>query len=185
MSRWRAFVDVLDEILADPEPITTAQQPAAARQSTRVASTPLYAFTPHLTPNRFWTAPGPYRPTTVAESAAPPRHVETPSSVEHGFRQVMDDTTQETTQTRRDDVETRAKRPLKPVEESALQTLVRLGAALDGSFTARELRSTFRALAQRYHPDRHPHVTDAERSRLGATFAELTSAYGVLTDATH
>jgi hypothetical protein len=79
--------------------------------------------------------------------------------------------------------ERRSRRQLKPVEESALQTLLRLGAALDGNFTARELRSTFRTLAQRYHPDRHPHVSDAERTRLGSTFAELTSAYGVLNDA--
>ncbi len=176
MSRWRAFVDVLDEILSDPEPITASQVANPYRSTAHVTTNPFYGYTPHLAPNRFWTAPGPHRSTSVANSHHDSR---TPSPHAHGFRPAGQRATEEQPAAR----EPRTRRPLKPVEESALQTLVRLGASLDRSFTARELRSTFRALAQRYHPDRHPTVSDAERMRLGATFAELTHAYGVLHDA--
>jgi len=156
MSRWRAFVEVLDEVLTDPAGATSTTAQPGTNPSARIASTPIYAYTPYQTPNRFWTAPGPYESAAAAEFA---RH-SAPAAKPRA--------------------EARAKRRLKPVEESALQTFLRLGGAIDGNFTSKELRSTFRALAQRYHPDRHPHVTDAERSRLGSTFAELTSAYDVL-----
>ncbi|MEP7310829.1 MAG: DnaJ domain-containing protein [Acidobacteriota bacterium] len=54
-----------------------------------------------------------------------------------------------------------------------MDSLVALGAHLDASFTARQLRSAFRTLARRYHPDRHPSTSDAERARLARVFAEL------------
>jgi hypothetical protein len=80
---------------------------------------------------------------------------------------------------------TRAVRSLSPGERSALETFVRLGASLDTAFTARELRSAFRTLAQQYHPDRHPHAAPAETLRLGSAFADLAAAYGVLHEVAH
>ena len=79
----------------------------------------------------------------------------------------------------------RQARSLSPAERTALETFVRLGASLDTAFTARELRSAFRALAQQYLPDRHPHAAPADTLRFGATFADLAAAYGVLHDVAH
>ena len=163
MSRWRAFVDVLDEILGDGESAPSMAE--AAHRSPRIASSPLYAYSPNQAPNRFWSAPAP-RPTQlraafdglkrfVHQAPAPPAQHRVPSAPRPG-------------------------RTLKPAEESALRTLIGLGATMDQGFTAKELRSTFRTLAQRYHPDRHPYATDAERKRLAAAFAELTGAYTTL-----
>ncbi len=195
MSRWRAFVDVLDEMLVDRATVTQASSPGAARHATQTTTTPLFTFAAHSR-NRFWNAPGPYQPAAVSATAGAtastterPRAAVPPpaSTLANGataataadFRAAKTPVTPSTAT----EAELRSARNLKPVEETALQTLVRLGAALDRSFTTRELRSTFRSLAQRYHPDRHPHASDLERVRLGATFAELTSAYGVLNDA--
>jgi len=169
MARWRTFVDVLDDILTDKrESVAEVTARRSARNMRSTVTAPLYTFTPPPLPNRFWATPGPYQRARAASS------------------QDLDGAVQDT-RSESDDrlpAEPRAARRLKPAEQSALQTLVKLGAALDVSFTARELRTAFRSLAQRYHPDRHPGANEAERTRLGQTFAELTSAYGVLTDAT-
>lgn len=179
MARWCTFVDVLDEFLVDRK---ESVQEVAARTATRRAwrgnngTQPLYAFTSHFTRNRFWTHPGPYRPPAATQTDG----VETSSATREHVRDTGARSTRETTA--RHSRERRTPRRLEPAEQTALQTLVSLGAALDVSFTARELRTAFRALAQRYHPDRHPSANDAERTRLGATFAELTSVYGVLSN---
>jgi curved DNA-binding protein CbpA len=43
-----------------------------------------------------------------------------------------------------------------------------------------DLRRAYRELARRYHPDRHPHLPAAERTRLAAQFADVTAAYRTL-----
>ena len=68
-------------------------------------------------------------------------------------------------------------RILTPRQETALGAFVRLGARIGRNFTETELRSAFRMLAREYHPDRHPHSSDQEQSRLSAAFAQLTDAY--------
>jgi hypothetical protein len=62
-------------------------------------------------------------------------------------------------------------------QQHALDRLIALGAALDAGFSGRELRSAFRSLARRFHPDRHPHCTDAERARLSRQFAAIKDDY--------
>jgi hypothetical protein len=71
----------------------------------------------------------------------------------------------------------RPRRTLSARQDRALRSLVELGAPLDDAFTDAELRSAFRALAMRYHPDRHPGSSAADVSGLAARFAALTDAY--------
>ena len=68
----------------------------------------------------------------------------------------------------------RAPRAMTPAERRAFDGLNTLGARLAPDFGPRDLRSAFRTLARRYHPDRHPSSTDAEKARLARLFAELT-----------
>lgn len=69
---------------------------------------------------------------------------------------------------------------LTPAQHQALRTFVQLGASLDPDFTAAELRSAFRTLARRYHPDRHP-ATDADgRTRLTRLFASVNEQHRLL-----
>lgn len=48
---------------------------------------------------------------------------------------------------------------------------------LDDARTPDALRHAYRKLAHRYHPDRHPASTVAERERLARLFAEATAHY--------
>jgi hypothetical protein len=67
-------------------------------------------------------------------------------------------------------------------QHEALATLRSLGAAhLGEELAIDDLRRAFRMLAQRLHPDRHPHLTPVARGRLSAQFAEAAGAYRLLT----
>jgi len=70
-----------------------------------------------------------------------------------------------------------AARELTGEQQRALAGLIALGARLDADFTPRELQSAFRSLARRYHPDRHPGSTDAERTTLSQQFAAVLDHY--------
>jgi hypothetical protein len=79
-----------------------------------------------------------------------------------------------------------ARRRLAPAEQQALESLRALGAgSLDEQFTDAELKSAFRSLARRLHPDRHPGSSDAERARLSRDFASACDAYRALTTRVH
>lgn len=74
----------------------------------------------------------------------------------------------------------RAARParrLSSIERVALLEMNELGAGLDERFTAADLRSAFRRLARRYHPDRHSTCTEAQKTDLSRVFARLRDAY--------
>jgi DnaJ domain len=71
-------------------------------------------------------------------------------------------------------------RHLTTIQQNALHELNALGASLARDFTDAELRAAFRDLARRYHPDRHPRSSDAERARLAMLFARTHSSYRVL-----
>lgn len=69
------------------------------------------------------------------------------------------------------------RRILSPRHQRALDALIGFGATLHADFTDAELRSAFRALARRYHPDRHPGSDASESSRLAQVFAGLADHY--------
>jgi hypothetical protein len=77
-------------------------------------------------------------------------------------------------------VRTHLSRQLTAEQQTALSALVGLGARLDERFTPRDLRSAFRSLALRYHPDRHPDSTPAELARLTALFATISTHHRCL-----
>jgi DnaJ-domain-containing protein 1 len=74
----------------------------------------------------------------------------------------------------------RPPRQLTVRQQRALDALVALGAELDANFTARELRSAYRALARQYHPDRHPFSSHIEKARLARVFAALNQNHRCL-----
>jgi hypothetical protein len=67
----------------------------------------------------------------------------------------------------------RRPRRLTKRQRRALDELVGLGADLHADFTDRELRSAYRTLARRYHPDRHPASSETEKARFARVFADL------------
>jgi hypothetical protein len=71
-------------------------------------------------------------------------------------------------------------RRLSKRQHQALDDLNTLGASLDITFTADDLRRAFRTLAHRYHPDRHPRTTCDEQARLAAQFRRAHDAYRIL-----
>jgi len=71
----------------------------------------------------------------------------------------------------------RPHRTLTAVEREWLDQLVRHGADLGADFTDSELRSAFRTLAKRFHPDRHLGSSASEQARLSLVFAGLSEAY--------
>lgn len=80
---------------------------------------------------------------------------------------------------------TRPTRRRSPAERAALECLRGFGAGLEEACSDEELRSAFRHLALRFHPDRHPEVADADREYLASAFGRITQAYRVLVPRTH
>jgi hypothetical protein len=74
----------------------------------------------------------------------------------------------------------RSRRRLTALQWRALDSFNRLGAGVSVDFSASELRSTFRRLARRYHPDRHPGASEPERQRLSREFTTLRNSYDTL-----
>jgi hypothetical protein len=71
----------------------------------------------------------------------------------------------------------RPQRTLTPIQRQALESFASHGAALATDYTDSELRSAFRTLARRYHPDRHPESGAEQQARLSRTFSGLSDAY--------
>ena len=69
---------------------------------------------------------------------------------------------------------------LTAMQWRSLDTFNRLGASLPVDFSAGDLRSAFRLLARRYHPDRHPGATAPDRQRLAQQFTSLRTSYETL-----
>jgi hypothetical protein len=74
-------------------------------------------------------------------------------------------------------------RTLTTRQQQAFDVFRAWGAALGPSFTTRDLRSAYRALARRYHPDRHPEADAVGKARAASQFAELREHYRHLTAA--
>lgn len=62
--------------------------------------------------------------------------------------------------------------PASPARERALALL-----GLSGEPSMEEIRSVFRQLALRWHPDRHPDAGELTRAALCRRFAQIASAY--------
>jgi hypothetical protein len=78
------------------------------------------------------------------------------------------------------------RRALTPAERQAIEALRALGADLRSDrFTDAELKSAFRSLARRFHPDRHPDSSEGERARLARAFASACDAYRTLAGPVH
>lgn len=69
---------------------------------------------------------------------------------------------------------------LSSAQRAALECLRGFGAGLDEACSDDELKSAFRNLALRFHPDRHPQVADGDREYLASAFGRITEAYRVL-----
>lgn len=75
----------------------------------------------------------------------------------------------------------RIARPKTVGQRAALERLNQLGAGgLDAFSSDPEIRSAYRTLVRRYHPDRHPGAGPSERIDLARQFAEVTEAYHLL-----
>ena len=80
----------------------------------------------------------------------------------------------------------RPARRLTAAQTGALAVLRALGAdILTDDYADADLKSAFRALARRFHPDRHPGSSDGERARLARSFASACDAYRTLTTQVH
>lgn len=69
---------------------------------------------------------------------------------------------------------------LTAAQQSAFDRFAALGASLAIDFDADELRTEYRRLAQRYHPDRHPGAPAAERERMTRGFSDAAASYRCL-----
>jgi hypothetical protein len=76
-------------------------------------------------------------------------------------------------------LKTRSHEPVEPSRPVHLTSLERQ--TLEDAQTPDALRRAYRTLAQRYHPDRHPTSSLAERERVARLFAEATEHYRLLT----
>jgi hypothetical protein len=65
-------------------------------------------------------------------------------------------------------------------ERQAVEAFASLGVTLPADFTAAQLRTAFRELARRYHPDRHAGSGDVEKAILATLFGHAHDAYRVL-----
>lgn len=158
----RTFVQVLDETLAASAAHARTTPPAAPPWG-GVQTAPLYAgaFT---SPAATAAARG-WRPEVQPPAIAdvPPVHPVTPPPVPTAAP--------------------RRARRLTPRQQDALARLVELGATLTPDFTETELRRASRALAQRFHPDRHPGAGPHELARLTQLFGEARAACADLASA--
>jgi hypothetical protein len=74
----------------------------------------------------------------------------------------------------------RLRRRLTPAQWRAVEAFNQLGAGIRVDFSVGELRSAFRMLARRYHPDRHPDASVVDRHRLAWQFTTIRNSYETL-----
>ena len=77
---------------------------------------------------------------------------------------------------------TPVRRRLSRREQRAFDELEALGGTLAVDFTFDQLRSVFRSLARRYHPDRHSDSSTHDKTRLAEQFTKAREAYQVLAE---
>jgi hypothetical protein len=140
MARGKAFVDVLDEVLAGYEGDDDGPSPRVGC----FATPSIFRLDPvgmkRSAASVAWLSTSVTTPTSSARLARPHRR-------------------------------------LSPRQREAFNAFVQLGASISDDFTDEDLRSMYRSLALRYHPDRHPRSSDSERAHLSVCFSQLTDAY--------
>jgi DnaJ domain len=161
MGRGTAFAEILDEKLDGFEHAAVAPRPAP---QLRVATSSHYWLQQHVQ--------APATAANVRRTAVASDHeaASAAATVASGVSRKIEPP--------------RVPRTLSMKQQEALDALIRLGARIDRNFTDDELRSVFRTLALRYHPDRHVNSDDAERQRLSMLFARAVTAYELLKTAT-
>jgi hypothetical protein len=193
MHRGARFVDVLDDALSaigweppasEPRPRTVPHRP--------VVFTPLYNLhTLTLEPQNVSTAPLSQATDVTSGSArAVRRDVEPACSTSEPQRPRIDAKRHDTAPSLKrpafeilppsTTVPASPRRRLTAVQWRSLDAFNRLGAGIDADFSATDLRSAFRLLARRYHPDRHPAAGDGDRQRLSQQFTTLRTSYETL-----
>jgi hypothetical protein len=170
MAGGTTFAELLDAQLN-----CTAVPPAAPVWSNRPVTSALFVFDLPLTPAAQPPAPAYVRhqpavaaahaaaPDTASSASVPPAADTAGDFVEPSFPHVSIHRSR-----------------LTMLEQRALAALNRLGADLDEHLTPATLRRAFKALAHRYHPDRHPGCSADEQARLARLFADATAHYRLL-----
>ena len=77
-------------------------------------------------------------------------------------------------------VSTAASKPARRMahrRRAAIEELLALGASIGEDASSEELRTAFRTLARRYHPDSHAGASAGEKTLLARQFARLCEAY--------
>lgn len=174
-----SFTELLDEKLRATAGPTNAAPPITAG--------PMRAMPPH--PLLFAAA---YRSVKAAGLATyggsvPPIHREEFADVDDrrlyadaGRERAPSDDDRQTVPARRSHTTVGSPRHLTSGETHALTILNRLGARLDPDFTHRALRTAYRALARRLHPDHHAKTDPVERMRRSRLFVVATEHHRTL-----
>lgn len=74
----------------------------------------------------------------------------------------------------------RLRRRLTTAQWRALEAFNQFGAGIHVDYSVGELRSAFRMLARRFHPDRHPDANVVDRHRLAVQFTTIRNSYETL-----
>jgi hypothetical protein len=177
-----AFADVLEETLASNSTTEGIVIPASAATYAR----PVGFFAFGSAPGRLIGSPtAKYRAAAAfaAAGAAGPALPEAGAALDTSAAPSSVEARTATPFTPRPRVRPRVARRLSPRQLRALDRLVELGAAISADFTAEELRSAYRGLARRYHPDHHPETSEIEKQRLARLFTQAHASYAELQDA--
>ena len=161
MARRSVFARMLDEKLQDTRTERDARQDAQEARARAVAPPHPLLFAAPFRPFR----PSPYArvvPPSASHSSSPGGARATPgnsASARDAARWPIGAPVRPALQ-----------RQLSRSAQESLDALNALGAALTPDFTREELRSAFRALARRHHPDRHPGADPSVQTTLARTF---------------
>ena len=169
-----AFADVLDERLIDSSPVASSL-PRPAAIGTATAFGFFFVDTPSVLARREARGHLAARPATIPVTCRPIEAasdtVDAPTPLREGQAWPASAGPRELP---------RRRHPLTRRQREAVDVFRTLGVDIPADFTPEELRTAFRTLARRFHPDRHPGCSDADRVLLCSLFGHARDAYRVL-----